>query len=231
MVKKLGRAWCVSVNVGPMGTAVVVCPLRFERRVLGRAGIGRSCELVCCGAGAAAARRWAADHVASGPVILCGLAGALNSAFDVGTAHAAVTVVGEDGRRMEPSLREHGGPVLACPPRTLTTPQARRAWSAGSGADLADLESAAFAHVAVEKGWRWAIVRGVSDGPDDALPADIDDWVDGKGRTRVSLVVRRILRRPERIGPLLRLRADSVAAMEAVAVVVRSMLEGLGVRG
>ncbi len=163
--------------------------------------------------------------MASGPVILCGLAGALNSAFDVGTAHAAVTVVGEDGRRMEPSLREHGGPVLACPPRTLTTPQARRAWSAGSGADLADLESAAFAHVAVEKGWRWAIVRGVSDGPDTTLPAGIDTWVDAAGRTRVRRVVAAVLAGRIGLGRLMRLRADSTGAMAAAAVVIERMLQ------
>lgn len=208
-----------------MGTAVVVCPLWFERRALGRAGVGRFCELVCCGAGAAAAARWASNHVASGPVILCGLAGALNDRFDVGTAHAAAAVIGEDGRRLEPSLREQGGPVLSCPSSTLETPESRQAWSAGSGADLADLESAALARVAVEKGWRWGIVRGVSDGPDTTLPAGIDTWVDADGRTRTGRVVGALLTGRVGLGQLMRLRADSTRAMAAAAVVVERMLQ------
>jgi len=182
---------------------------------------------VCCGAGADAAARWASEHVASGPVILCGLAGALNDNFDVGTAHTVAAAIGEDGRRLEPSLREQAGPVVSCPPRALTTPQARRAWSAGSGsgADLADLESAAFARVAVEKDWQWGIVRGVSDGPDTTLPAGIDTWVDADGRTRTGRVVGALLRGRVGLGQLVRLRADSTRAMAAAAVVVERMLQ------
>ena len=224
MVKKKTGS-CVSGTVNPMGTAVVVCPLRFERRALGRAGVGRYCELVCCGAGAVAAARWASDFVASGPVILCGLAGALNDNFDVGTAHAVAAVVDVDGRRLEPSMWEQAGPVISCPPSTLRTPQAKQAWSADSGADLADLESEALARVAIEKEWRWGIVRGVSDGPDTTLPAGIDTWVDTAGRTRTGRVLGAMLTGRVGLRRLMRLRSDSTRAMAAAAIVVERMLQ------
>ncbi len=118
-----------------------------------------------------------------------------------------------------------GGPAVSCPDRTLTTPEAKRAWAARSGADLVDLESAAFARVADENQWRWAIVRGVSDGPDTTLPADIDTWVDAGGRTRLGRVARAVLRGRVNLAGLMRLRADGTAAMAAAAAVIERMLE------
>ena len=214
---------------GAPAAPIILTPLVFEQRVLARAGLDSDASLSCCGPGRSTIERWAAGPTAPGArrvVILAGLAGSMRPGFPARSAYAAATVVAANGARREPPLPWTGqSAVIASAPGTLTTPQAKRSFADSSGADLVDRESAAFAEAAEKKGWRWAIVRGVSDGPDDALPADIDDWVDGKGRTRVSSVARWLIRRPARIRPLLRLRADSVAAMEAVAVVVRSMLE------
>ncbi len=118
-----------------------------------------------------------------------------------------------------------GGPVVSCPDRTLTSPEAKRAWAAHSGADLVDLESAAFARVADENRWRWAIVCGVSDGPDTTLPADIDTWVDAGGRTRIGRVARALLRGHVSLGGLMRLHTDGSAAMSAAAALIERMLE------
>ncbi len=148
----------------------------------------------------------------------------MSDKFGVGTACAVTAVVGDDDGRLQPSLTEPEGAVVSCPERTLTTPAAKRAWAERSGADLVDLESAAFARIAVEKGWVWAVVRGVSDGPDATLPGDIDTWVDGSGRARPGRVFRAIRRGDVGIRRLMRLRADGVAAMSAAAAVLQRML-------
>ena len=122
-------------------------------------------------------------------------------------------------------MTESAGAVVSCPASTLTTPAAKRAWADRSGADLADLESAAFARIAVRKGWNWGIVRGVGDGPDATLPSVIDTWVDGRGRSRPGRVLRAVLGGRVGIGRLARLRADGIAAMSAAAVVLQRMLE------
>ena len=204
---------------------LVVCPLRFERRALARAGLGRCCTLACCGPGPLTAGRWASGQSPPGAVILCGLAGSLNARFAVGTAHSASSVLVDDGTRLTPSMSAPGGPAVSCPGRTLTSVEAKRAWAARSGTDLVDLESAAFARVADENRWRWAIVRGVSDGPDTTLPADIDTWVDAGGRTRIGRVARALLRGRASLGGLMRLRADGLAAMAAAAALIERMLE------
>jgi len=158
-------------------------------------------------------------------VILCGLAGSLNNRFAVGTAHSVSSVLVDVGTRLTPSMSAPGGPVVSCPDRTLTSVDAKRAWVAQSGSDLVDLESAAFAQVADANRWRWAIVRGVSDGPETSLPADIDTWVDARGRTRPGSVARAVLRGRVNLGQLMRLRTDGAAAMVAAAAVIDRMLK------
>ncbi len=206
------------------GRAIVVCALEFERRLLVRAGVGRICELACCGPGAERVRRWASQQTPSGAVFLCGLAGALSDTFAVGTACAVATVVVDD-RQIRPSMTESAGAVVACPASTLTTPASKRAWADRTGATLVDLESAAFALIAADKRWDWGIVRGVSDGPDTTLPGGIDTWVDGQGRSRPGRVLRAVLGGRVGVGQLARLRTQGIAAMAAAAVVLQRMLE------
>ena len=156
-------------------------------------------------------------------MFLCGLAGALSDTFAVGTACPVATVVVDD-QEIRPSITESAGAVVSCPARTLTTPAAKRAWADRSGADLVDLESAAFARIAADKGWDWGIVRGVSDGPDTTLPGGIDTWVDGRGRPRPGRVLLAVLAGRVGVGRLARLRADGTSAMAAAAVVLQRML-------
>jgi hypothetical protein len=205
--------------------AVVVCPLEFERRALERAGLGQRCALHRCGPGAASMRRWAEGHPARGPVILCGLAGSLRREYPARQAYVAAAVLAGEGRRLEPTLRrETGGPLLISSAHTLTSSQGKRDWARQSGADLVDRESAAFAAVAVERGWQWSVVRAVSDGPDTELPRDIDAWVDDAGCVRFGFVLRAILR--GRAGPvaLARLRGDGAAGLRAAARLIAAML-------
>ena len=158
-------------------------------------------------------------------MILCGLAGAVRDGFAVGDAWSVGAVVGDGGQRSTPSLASSGGPTVSCPARALTTPEAKRAWADSTDADLVDLESAAFARIAMERGWAWGIVRGVSDGPDATLPADIDTWVDGRGRSRPGRVIRALLTGRAGVGQLRRLRSGGAAAMASAAAVLERMLE------
>ncbi len=204
---------------------VVVCPLSFEARLLARSEAGRRCAVPCSGPGASAIERWASRQAPQGLVILCGLAGSLREQFPAGSAWEALAVLDEGGRRLEPTLRHtHRGAVLSSSPRTLATPEAKRAWAEATGADLVDLESAAFARAAAARGWQWAVVRGVSDGPTGALPHDVDEWVDEHGRTRMTAVLRAVAARRVRAADLRRLRAESASAMCAAAELIRSML-------
>jgi hypothetical protein len=206
---------------------IVVCPLEFERRALQGAGLGTVCRIECCGPGPAAVAAWCGERALTVPVILCGLAGSVRDPYRERAAFAALAVLADDGRRLDPVLPAGPGPapLIGSAERTLATPREKADWARRSGADLVDRESATFAPLAAERGWRWTVVRGVSDGPRTSLPAGLDEWVDDRGRTRPGAVCGAILRRHARIRQLVRLRATGRAAMRAAADVVRHMLE------
>ena len=222
---------CVVQSIGEPFHTVVICPLEFERRALLHAGVGKYCEVSCCGPGALATRQGVqSSAITDGPIILAGLAGALRADISKGSAYVATRVIDDAGHSWHPTGIAEGDlpgpsdPTIISTLHTITTTQDKRALAERSGADLVDLESAAFAEAASAAGRRWVIVRGVSDGLHDTLPEDIDEWVDEQGRTRTKAVIAAILRRPALVGEVRRLRADSIAAMTAVAAVIDSML-------
>ncbi len=174
--------------------------------------------------------RWAAGALVPGPgavVLLAGVAGGLRDSIPLRSAVVASAVIEETGRRFVPSLRVPGGAtatLVESARAVLTQPHEKRAWAERTGADLVDRESAAFARLAERAGWRWAVVRGVSDGTAVSLPPEIDTWVDPHGRTRFARLLRDLARRPARLRDLARLRADAVAAMEAVSALLEAFL-------
>lgn len=218
---------------------IVVCPLEYERRSLERAGVGRLSELDCCGPGAERLGAWA-ERLGGGErvVILAGLAGALHSKRPAGTAWQVTGV--HDAQRDEPWVptfdlagRADGQErcVVTSTTGTVLGPVAKERLAGQTGADLVDLESVVFARAATRLGWRWGIVRGVSDGVDEALPGLIDRWIDERGRSRPGAVALALLRRPGWMPGVIRLAGQSRSAMRAVAARVVEILERGGVDG
>ncbi|MFM8872608.1 MAG: hypothetical protein ACKOJI_04510 [Phycisphaerales bacterium] len=208
----------------------IVCALDFERSALSALARRRGWTLQCCGPRAAGVNRWAGSPAAppeGATVVLAGVAGA-TSPIDAGHAVAVGRVVDGRGGEWTP-------PIGTATPRTarclsvdevLASTEAKDRAARNHGADLVDMESAAFARAASARGWRWAVVRGISDTVDETLPEGVGDWVDGHGRLRIWHVVRAILRRPTLLVRLRSLRARSVAAMRAVAAALESMPAG-----
>src|SRR6267142_375293 len=127
--------------------------------------------------------RWAETIGATAaPVILAGLAGALDPAIDAGSAHVIQGVVDGRGNPLAAPSQFNGQSAAASSCRittarfTLASAAAKRDWFKRTAANLVDLESAAFARAATRFNWKWAIVRGVSDDAHTSLPANIDQW-------------------------------------------------------
>jgi nucleoside phosphorylase len=205
-------------------STVIVTALEHERRALERSACGRRARLACCGPGADAIERWASREgfPAGTTVILAGLAGALDHRVAPGTAQLVGTVVDLDDRRWTPPVE--GDAIVVQTAAAVTTPQQKQDLSRRTGAALVDLESAAFAAAAETRGWRWAVVRGVSDGPDDRLPESVGDWVDERGRARLAKVCAWLVRKPLDLGCVARLARRSREAMDAVARVLDETL-------
>ena len=199
---------------------VVLCPLRVEHtavaRALRRAGLGEDVvEVRCTGPGGAAVGR----AVAALPrervrcVLLAGVAGGL---AEVGERVPAIgRVVDVAGGSWRCSVGGGGCTIIGVD-EVAHGVEEKRALRERTGAELVDTESHAFAAACAARGWRWGVVRGVSDRWDEALPREVGGWVDARGRTRIGRVAADVLRRPRLIGDLVRLGRRSGDAMRAV---------------
>lgn len=177
-----------------MHEPLVLCPLKCEARVLARALRGKA-RIEVIGPGPEAAKSAIEKLSKNSPpiVILCGLGGGL---APTGPVPWVARVADHDGRvwdcPVEPVPDAETVTLLGID-RPVVHPEKKRILAESFGASLVDCESHAFAQAAESSDLRWAVVRGVSDGPKHRLPDDIDQWVDSRGRMRIGFAMLRIL--------------------------------------
>jgi hypothetical protein len=216
------------------GLVIIVCPLEIERRAVARAiesaGVNENLALLCSGPGPGAVRavlekmQLGQTREQAGPkrllphvVILAGLAGGL-VVGEPGEVARVGRVVDSSGRGWTSWEGDVLGAttVVAGVDQPVCTASQKRSLHERTGAHLVDTESHAFAQVCDAAGVPWCVVRGVSDGPDEALPEEAVGWVDSAGRTRAGRVVLDVLRRPRLVGDLRRLGAASSRVLPLV---------------
>ena len=218
----------------------VLVPLAHEHAALRRALDGRAVRIVQCGPGSEGIVRWAESQAAMNPatppglVILAGVAGSLRTSLPAGEVILARTVLGPDRQRYDSTLveeliqRGHALPMRAgivSGTQPVTGVSEKAALAERSGADCVDMESARFAEAATLLGWRWLVLRAISDGAGMKLPAEIGDWVDESGRTRHGRVLKSLLRRPWILPSLVRLSTSTKLALTNLGRELGSLLE------
>jgi nucleoside phosphorylase len=197
---------------------LIVCPLKHEARALTRAGLSSCAMIEVTGVGPASIARWCKRRGAERGriVILAGVAGALTDRCNVGEAYRIGRIVSADGSNIgTPTLA--GDTVITSVEEIIADEQRRAACVRETRADLVDMESAAFARCAQESGWRWAIIRGVSDGPTSPLPRYVTQWAKTDGTLDARAVMRDLALHPLRIPAVMRLGRHTARALRAVA--------------
>ncbi len=218
-----------------MAEAVVLCPLEIERRAI--AAAARSvADVRRTGPGedamAAAVKALLEDGERPRLVVLAGLAGGLTETEETAPRIGRVVDLAR-ARHWRPTVMPpgDGDPVtivgLSAP--AFSKRQKKQMFEA-TGAALADCESHAFASACQEAGLRWAVVRGVSDGPEDGLPESAVNWVDERGYTRAARVLGSALIAPALLPTLWKLSRRSRAALRAVSGRVVELLAAQGMR-
>lgn len=202
-----------------MRQPLILCPLEIERKAAAKA-IGARAAVVVTGPGGEAIERAMADVVKQRPplVVLFGLAGGLRDGID--DAPRVSRVFDKDARSwlapcVAPGSSEAVGVIGVDEP--VHTPAKKKQLAQAYGAALVDCESHVFARLATEAGLRWAVVRGVSDGPDEALPVHASEWVDEAGKTRAGRVLVSTMLNPGVLPSLFRLGKRSKPALQAAA--------------
>ncbi len=172
-------------------------------------------------------------------VILAGACGGLSPTAEV---PPVARVIDEHGRAWGAGIGfDTAGVTLIGVDRVVATPADKAALAARTGAAIVDMESHAFAAACEARGLAWSVVRGVSDTPDETLPAEVLSWVRADGTTRnvraaIDMLLRpghiphifRVLRRANRTLPLVAARALAIARLPLDSPVrARSASEGI----
>lgn len=230
-----------------MRETLILCPLEHEAKALRARLAGRRVEV--CGPGRAVGPRVRA-LTGSRPalLILAGLCGGLTRSEVVPRITRIVSTRGQTwrvpvtlprdaqaggtpptgngkARRLHGAVEESDGVTVIGVDEIVRSARAKRALGERFAGELCDMESHHFAHACVDLGVPWAIVRGVSDGPEDDLPEGIDRLVDAHGNARLGAALGMCARRPWEIGRLLRLRKKSDQALERVALAVERLIQ------
>lgn len=159
-------------------------------------------------------------------VVSAGVCGGLDPALHVGDLVLPDSVISNAGRRLpvtgtEAQRAAAAGTApartgaIATSSRVVTTPEAKAALRAATGAVAVDMESAAIVEAAAARGLASLVVRAVSDDARGTLPVELLRLVSADGRVLVSRVL--ALARPRVLRRALRLRRATRRALMSVA--------------
>ncbi len=170
-------------------------------------------------------------------VLSFGVAGALQPGLRLGELAVAATV--RDGARRlfpDPAWTARLAALTGARPADVAgvdaaadTPQAKASLRLRTGAALVDMESHLAAAAAQVRGLRFAVLRAVSDLPDDALAPAAIAGMRADGGIDSAAVARRLLRDPRQLRALLRMAAGSATAFAALKRARRAAGVELGV--
>jgi nucleoside phosphorylase len=88
---------------------------------------------------------------------------------------------------------------------------------ADTQSDLVDMEAMAFAQIAKKKGWKWGVVKGISDASDQELPSLVEKMATTKGRPHIWQMAWAMASHPQQLPALLTLGRNARRALDSVA--------------
>jgi nicotinate-nucleotide adenylyltransferase len=217
----------------------ILAPTSFEatqlRRGLSAAGATLQVVQVGVGPGARFGGTWASALLPGSVVILAGVAGALSRACMKGTARWASAVIDAEGRRWIPTVRGSGNgadasspageAVLAGTDGVVASVEDKRSLHERTGACMVDCESASFAREASSRGWRWGVVRGISDGADDAVPSWMPQLLRPDGSVDAGAIAGTLIANPLRATCMMRSARDAGHAMRAACALLAAFAQ------
>ncbi len=208
---------------------LLLCPTRFEASHLRRLAAVRGVRLEVVGVGCGCEtelRRVASVHAGPRLALMVGIAGALREQATVGQAFLAERVIDERGQTHLPPLST-GAPrlTLACSREVVVGENQRQAAAQRTGAAMVDMESGPFARVASEAGWRWGVLRGVSDDAARELPQEVMRWLRPDGGTHWRNLAMDLTLKPRLWSPVHSMVRHANAAMRSAHAALQTLLQ------
>lgn len=204
-----------------MTEPVIICPLEIERRAAERA-VGSKARVIRCGPGADAVRKCVNELSSESPslAVLFGVAGGLRYVPLAPRIAGVVSMATDQQWRVNYAVGNNTetGVIVLGVDEVIHSPVRKRVLRRRfRRASIVDCESHAFAEAVSALGWRWTIVRGISDFPHQGLPRNCHNWVHPDGTASPGRVLRDIARRPLLLGEVLSLRSRTNEALGAAA--------------
>lgn len=180
---------------------LILCPMHIEfaavRRALRAATLEHSARLVRTGVGKDAILRSLRDHAQRQPTSLAILAGVCGALRHVPDRPAISRVIDQHGHTWSDGVGfDPAGVTLIAVDQIVATPADKAALAQRSGAAIVDMESHAFAAACRDMALPWTVIRGVSDTPEETLPAQVIHWIRPDGTTIVARAALDMLRAP-----------------------------------
>lgn len=168
---------------------------------------------------AAAAAYWALSHSTPRAVVSTGFCGALDPRLAPGDIWTATEVRDEHGASCQASTpachrTAYSGPLLSID--QIASTRTRKRELRRSGAGVVEMEAAAVAGAAGQRGVPFFCVRAVSDGAASDLPLDFNRYRDAAGRLPAGRIARAALPRPWSWVGMIRLALDASKASKAL---------------
>jgi len=155
-------------------------------------------------------------------VFTCGFSGALNPALQIGDVVFGAKVSPSIAQRLQSAGAKQV--VFACAERVVITAAEKRALRAQTNADVVEMESAIIERVCREAGVACITLRAISDAAHEDLPLDFNALMTSERKLDPAKLALAILRRPQKIPPLLRLGKNSSIAAEKLGKVLVAVI-------
>ena len=168
-----------------------------------------------------AAKEYLANH-APKLLLTCGFAGGLDPALKIGDV-----IFETDNAPVHAKLTTAGAkPVkIFCADRIAVTAREKKQLREQTGADAAEMESAAVQAVCREQGIACATVRVISDTADDDLPLDFNQFLTADKKLEMSKLMMAVASKPWKMGAMMELQKNTKLAAQRLGEVLKKIIE------
>ena len=168
-----------------------------------------------------AVREYLANHTPK-LLLTCGFAGGLDPALKIGDV-----IFETDSAPVQAKLTAAGAkPVkIFCADRIAVTAREKKQLREQTGADAAEMESAAVQAVCRERGIACATVRVISDTASENLPLDFNQFLTPDKKLEMSKLMMAVASKPWKMGAMMELQKNTKLAAQSLGEVLKKIIE------
>jgi adenosylhomocysteine nucleosidase len=168
-----------------------------------------------------AAREYLAAH-APALLLTCGFAGGLDPALKIGDV---IFETGYEPVRAKLSVAGAKPAKIFCAEKIAVTVGEKKALRAQTGADAAEMESAAVQSVCQERDIPCATVRVISDTATEDLPLDFNQFLTPDMKVDMNKLMMAVAKKPWKMGAMMKLQQNTKLAAQRLGEVLLKVIE------